>query len=522
MKNLLPFLTLIIFVGFFSLYSKSQSPIIQWQQSYGGSNHEEACSIKLTSDSGYIVCGYTFSKDGDVLGNHDTTETTSDSWILKLNSFGNIQWQKCYGGSLNERAYSIQQTFDGGYITAGKTNSNNGDVSGNHSNDYDYWVLKLDSAGIIQWQKCLGGSGDDEATSIIQTNIGNYVVVGYTYYSNDGDVTGYHGGYGDYWIVCLDSFGQIKWQKCFGGSGCEKAFSIQQTSDEGFVIAGYADLNNGDVSGNHGSSGDYWIVKLDSVGNFQWQKCLGGSDNEEAYSIEQTNDGGYIVGGYASSNDGDVSGCHGGYDYWIVKLNSTGNIQWQKCLGGSIYEYAYSIQQTIDNGYIVAGGCSSFDGDVVGKHWGIDFWIVKLDTVGNLQWQKCLGGSSFDEAYSIRQTMDGQYIVAGRTDSNDEDITINHGGVDIWVVKLDPNTMIQKENIFTKIEIYPNPVIDVLHIKSPQKSLIEISNINGQIIKKHCNNDKITTIDLENISKGFYIIKVKSDKEIVTNKFIKE
>jgi hypothetical protein len=146
-------------------------------------------------------------------------------------------------------------------------------------------------------------------------------------YSNDGDVSGNHGGNGDAWIVKLNSIGEIQWQKCLGGSNLDIAGAIQPTSDDGYVMAGYTHSNDGDVSGNHGGNDDAWVVKLNSTGEIQWQKCLGGSGDDQAFDIQPTADGGYIMVGQSSSNDGDVSGNHGGNgDAWIVKLNSTGEI----------------------------------------------------------------------------------------------------------------------------------------------------------------------------------------------------
>jgi len=411
-------------------YSSIQEPLVEWQKALGGSGNDWAESIQQTNDGGYIVVGFATSNDGDVSGNHGL----EDYLIAKLDTEGNIEWQKALGGSLDDYAYSVQQTSDGGYIVAGYTQSNDGDVSGNHGElGYDYWIVKLDSNGNIEWKKTLGGSDYDKAYSIQQTNDGGYIVVGHTW-SNDGDVSGNHGGE-DYWVVKLDSNGYIEWQKALGGSNYDNAYSIQQTNDGGYIVAGWASSTDGDVSGNHGGL-DYWIVKLDAYGNIIWQKCLGGSERDWAESIQQTKDGGYIVAGYTESNDGDVSGNHGRADYWIVKLDAYGNIIWQKCLGGSDDDWAYSIQQTNDGGYIVAGWASSTDGDVSGNHGGLDYWIVKLDSNGNIIWQKALGGSDYDYAYSIQQTNDGGYIVAGRTYSNDGDVSGNHGGWDYWIVKL--------------------------------------------------------------------------------------
>ncbi|MFY9419238.1 MAG: hypothetical protein WAP17_09180, partial [Bacteroidales bacterium] len=230
--------------------------------------------------------------------------------------------------------------------------------------------------------------------------------------------------------------GDIIWQKCFGGTNEDYAYSIQQTSDSGFIVAGYTFSNDGDVSGYHGYF-DYWVVKLNSSGDIEWQKCLGGTYYDYAYSIQQTSNGGFIVAGSTNSNNGDVSGYHGYFDYWVVKLNSSGDIEWQKCLGGTNNDYANSIQQTSDGGFIVAGYTESNDGDVSGYHGGdYDAWVVKLNSSGDILWQKCLGGTIDDRANSIQQTSDGGFIVAGFTVSNDGDVSGNHGASDAWVVKL--------------------------------------------------------------------------------------
>jgi len=255
-----------------------------------------------------------------------------------------------------------------------------------------------------------------------------------------------------YWkVVAVDSHGakaessvihfetknpSISFARVFGGSDDDRAYCIQQTSDGGYIVAGYTYSNDIDVSGNQGVY-DYWVVKLDSSGNIEWQKCFGGSDDDRAYCIQQTSNGGYIVAGYTESNNGDVSGNHGKNDYWIVKLDSSGNIEWQKCLGGYYNDYACSIQQTSNGGYIVAGYTESNNGDVSGNHGSYDYWIVKLDSSGNIRWQKCLGGSGDDRAYSIQQTSDGGYIVTGYTESNDGEVSGNHGSKDYWIVRLD-------------------------------------------------------------------------------------
>ncbi len=341
-----------------------------------------------------------------------------------------ITWQKFFGGSGSEGAYSVQQTNDGGYVVFGDTRSDDGDVTGNNGGQ-DFWVVKVNSSGSIKWQKCLGGSDNEDSSSscvdadgeasIQQTSDGGYVVVGSTD-SNDGDVSGNHGKT-DFWVVKLNSTGEILWQKCLGGSSFDFGHSIQQTSDGGYVVVGLTDSNDGDVSGNHGSS-DAWIVKLNSIGSIEWQKCLGGSGYEQATSIEQTSEGGYIVVGLTTSNDGDVSGNH--EDAWVVKLNSTGSILWQKCLGEYDCAYlAFSIEQTSDNGYVVAGFRASNEAEEVS---GI---LIKLDNSGSINWQMCFDKSGYDNIlYSVKQTSDNGYIVAGASLNHEENF-------DFWLLKLD-------------------------------------------------------------------------------------
>jgi Bacterial Ig domain/Ig-like domain CHU_C associated len=427
----------------FSLQANSQAPAIEWQKTYGGSDYDGfgyfdgVPKIINTTDGGYIFAGSTFSNDGDVTGNHGTW----DYWVVKINSTGNIQWKKTFGGSLSENPNAIIQTSDGGYIFAGGSNSNDGDISNNHG-DYDYWVVKLSSSGNIQWNKTFGGTNQDIAMSIVQTSEGGYIVAGNSA-SNDGDVSGHHGNTGnlnfDYWIVKLSNSGNIEWQKSFGDSGKDEPFSIFQTTDGGYIVAGGSDSNGGEVTGNHGNY-DFWIVKLSSVGNIQWQKSFGGTNIDIARQILQTSDSGYIVVGDIKSNNGDVIGNHGLIDYWVIKLTNAGNIEWQKTLGGSHDDEPVSILPTSNGGYIVAGGSWSDDGDVTGNHNSYDFWIVKLSSTGNIQWQKSLGGTNYDFAYSIIQSTEKGYLIVGPSFSNNGDVTGNRGNSDFWVVKLSCET----------------------------------------------------------------------------------
>ena len=370
---------LLVFTSFLSLNA-------QWAIIYGGTGSDSAYSIQQTNDGGYIVAGETnsFGAGG------------SDVWILKLTSSGDIEWQKTYGGIVDDCAWSIQQTGDGGYIVAGETGSFG-------ARDKDIWILKLSSTGAIEWQRTYGGSEWETDPSIQQTNDRGYIVVGHT--------ESFGVGGADIWILKLSSAGDIEWQRTYGAGEQEYAPSIQQTSDGGYIVAGHTYSVGVEMWG-------YWILKLSPEGDIGWQKTYGWSTFDKPNSIQQTSDGGYIVIGETSSFGAGSS------DIWILKLSSDGDIEWQKTYGGTSYDEALSIQQTNDGGYIVAGSTDSFGAG------SSDVWILKLTSSGDIGWQKTYGGSGSDSASSIQQTSDGGYIVTGYI------ISWGAGSRDFWVLKL--------------------------------------------------------------------------------------
>jgi len=383
-----------------SLGSQSTLPcdaVVTWAKSYTGPGIDEATSIQQTLDGGYIVAG-NIGFPGEY-----------DAWVLKLDLNGNIQWQKTYGGTRDDRVNSIQQTSDSGYVMAGSTNSFEDDPQLGGA-----WIVKLDSGGNIQWQKTYGGTwgagqiASGPANSIQQVSDGGYIVAGGVCYSSTWC-------YGDVWILKLDSGGNSQWQKTYAISD-EVANSIYQTSDGGYIVAGYKSIIGENTS-------DFLVLKLDPGGNIQWQKSYD-IDHEIANSIQQTSDGGYIVAGYTGS------GAVGGSDAFLLKLDSNGNIQWQKTYGGTGEDRANSVQQTPDGGYIVGGFTNSYWNQYDPQN---KTWVLRLDSNGNIQWQKTYGGCIFGGmANSIQQTSDGGYAVAGNTD-------FGGGWSDVWVLKLDSN-----------------------------------------------------------------------------------
>jgi len=510
MKNIhLKIVLAVLPFALLSLNASAQVPVIEWQRSLGGTAQDWAHSIAQTSDSGFIVAGGSASNNGDVTGDHGG----SDYWVVKLDATGAVDWQVALGGTAYDVATSIKQTTDGGYIVAGASSSNDGDVTGNHGNQ-DYWVVKLTSTGTLQWQRSLGGTENDFASSIEQTTDGGYIVAGVSV-STNGDITGSHGQW-DYWVVKLTGTGAIEWQKALGGTSDERAHSIIQTADGGYIVAGWTESNNGDVTGNHGGS-DIWMVKLSGTGAVEWQSALGGTGGDFAKSVEQTADGGYIVAGESNSNDGDVTGDQGGFDYWVLKLTGTGTIEWQKTLGGTANDFGSCIEQTADGGYIVAGSSGSSDGDVSDNHGILDIWVVKLSSTGTIDWQKALGGTAHDGAYSIKQTIDGGYILAGLSGSNDGDVTGNHGDYDYWVVKLSGSspTSIERNTPLISCSIYPNPAETYIWIETAATTTgvpFRLIDVAGRTVLRGALYQGTSRVDVSHLVEGVYSVEILGSK----------
>lgn len=356
--------------------------------------------------------------------------------VIEALAFGQsgptVQWERALGGTEDERANAVVETTDGGYVFAGFATSQDGDVQGLNGG-YDLWVVKLNTLGALQWQTTFGGSSMDYGADILAIDTG-FVVVGGVW-SNDSDVVSNHGSR-DVAFVVLNDSGAIRRSACFGGTDLDGALSVCASASGGFFVVGTSKSNDGDVTGNHGNE-DMWVLKISDSLTLDWQRSLGGTIADAASEVAVTADGGYIISGTTYSNDGDVNGGHGGADAWIIKLNALGEIEWQRVLGGQEDESFSSVLQTTDGGYIAAGSTESNDADVTGNHGESDVWVVKLDPSGELVWQRTFGGSDREHATAIRPAMSGGYIIGGNTRSNDGDVTQNPlAGVSAWLLNI--------------------------------------------------------------------------------------
>jgi len=348
----------------------SEPPEAQWNRTYGGANHDYAYSAVHTSDEGCAIGGYTDSFGAGL----------DDFWLVKTDADGNAQWNRTYGGAGMDHYYCLLQTGDGGYVMVGATNSSG-------AGDYDFWLVKIDLFGGMQWNKTYGGIKNDVTWSVIQTSDGEYIMAGST--------DSFGAGFDDVWLVKTDASGNMQWNKTYGGGLDEAAYSVIQTWDGGYAMVGYT------ASSGAGSS-DFWLIKTDASGDIEWSRTYGGSSWDCAQSLIQTSDGGYAIAGQTRSFG--VGG-----DSWLIKTDASGRALWNKTYGGVGIERAYSVVQSDSGGYAMAGFTTSFG---LGKE---DFWLVKTDADGNMLWNKTFGGTNSDVARCLVQTSEGQYLIGGYT-----------------------------------------------------------------------------------------------------------
>jgi len=324
--------------------------------------------------------------------------------VVASNPPPDTEWAQTFGGTGSDDAYSVQQTTDGGYIVAGTTSSYGAGAS-------DFYLVKTDASGDMEWYSTFGGSNVDCAQSVQQTTDGGYIIL--------GETRSYGSGAYDFYLVKTDASGDMEWYSTFGGSDYDYPQSVRQTADGGYIMTGftmsYASVN-----------ADVYLVKADASGNMEWQQTYGANNDNLGYSVRQTTDGGYIVGGQTANYSADW------YGVYLVKTDSLGNMEWDSTFSGDDYDDAYSVQQTVDGGYIIAGVTWSYGAG------GGDFYLVKTDASGNMEWQKTIGGIDDEYAESVWQTTDGGYIVAGDTWS------FGAGGEDVYLVKVSPwvNTLV--------------------------------------------------------------------------------
>jgi predicted secreted protein len=365
--------------------------VMEWENTFGGSANEISWSVVQTTDKRFALAGETSSYGAG----------GQDMWLVRTDSNGQQQWTKTFGGSANDGANSMIQTTDGGFVLVGWTNSYG-------AGGEDCWLVKTSANGEHEWNKTFGGIADDGARSIIQTADAGFVLAGWT--------SSYGAGLSDFWLVKTSANGEHEWNKTFGGTAHDGASSMIQTVDGGFAILG------GSFSFGPGGN-DFWLIKTDPNGQHEWNKTYGGpaDDIHSGGALIQTTDGGFALAGPTSSYG--LEGGAFGLNFWLIKTDGNGQQQWNNTYGGTEDDWPWSVAQTADEGFALAGSTESYGaGDA-------DMWLVRTDVNGQAEWNKTFGGTDGDGINSMIQTADGSFALAGLTKS------FGAGGFDMWLIR---------------------------------------------------------------------------------------
>jgi hypothetical protein len=454
-KKMYLMIIIIVSLIYQSLFAQ---PDTLWTKIYGGSESDMGNSGQQTLDGGYIIAGTTASFGAG----------SNDVWLIKTDASGDTLWTRTIGGLKSDGANSVRQTADGGYVITGPTTSFGAESS-------DVWLIKTDASGDTIWTKIFRGSNNDSSNEIQQTSDNGYILTGST--------SSYGAGGFDIWLIKTDASGDTLWTKTIGGSNHELGTSIQQTLDDGYIIAG--------STGSFGAGlEDGWLIKTNASGDTLWTKTFGGSELDRIWSIQQTDDQGFIMTGFTSSYGAGLK------DVWLIKTDASGDTLWTKTFGGSKDEWGYYVLQTDDGGYIISGYTNSFGAGLD------DIWIIKTDAAGDTLWTKIFGGSEEEDSQTIYQTTDRGYLIIGNTKS------YGNGNNDVWLIRIAPdvpNTVTENRSdvpeLYKLSQNYPNPfnLETCIRFKLPVENIVilKIYDMLGQ---------KVRTLLEEKRTSGYHLV----------------
>jgi hypothetical protein len=501
----------------------AQDPVL-FSRCYGGLSQEDKCWSVIDAPPGVIMSGRTNSTDGDVTGLHGG----EDGWVVRTNIFGTIAWSKCYGGTSDENFFRTIRTADGHLLHVGYSEAVNGDVTQNYGMR-DFWVVKTDTLGALIWQKSYGGSAEDCAFAALDFNDGTYLIGGVSH-STNGLVTGHHGTttYRDVWILKVSAQdGHLIWEHSYGGAANEgstqyvhgfRLFSMVQYDSSSFAFTCTSNSQDGDVQSGDGTN-NFWLVKADTSGQILFEKSYGGSYHDFSYNLVKAYDGGFLLVGSSSSNDGDVTGHHGStmsvYDYWVARTDSSGVLLWQRSCGGNANEDAYGVCAT-PLGFYIIGRCESSNGDVLGQGYqgSMDSWVCYLDNNGVYRWGRCFGGSAWDQCNDVFVGANGMLTCGGFAASNDGDVFNNHGGYDFWLAKLADVTSVPENSEANGMTLFPNPGGDKIWLSGTAAvHSVEVYDVAGHRVADLIPQNG--TLDCSTLARGCYVFILYRDEEIV-------
>ncbi|MBL7815337.1 MAG: T9SS type A sorting domain-containing protein [Saprospiraceae bacterium] len=503
----------------------AQNPFVVWTKTLGSSQYDYASAITVTNDNKYLVVGNSFSISGNGLpdGDFPLSRGNQDVWLVKLDENGSVLWKKNYGGSGGEFIFCINPTSDNGFIMIGATTSADGDATENKGKG-DVWVVKIDSVGTVQWQKTIGGSENELGQSILQLSNGDYILGLYSL-SNDKDLPINKGKY-DVWVIKLNSQGNIIWKKNIGGSDDDEIAQITAIDNKTVAIAGSSSSTDGDMVG---VLGDY-SLKMDTAGNILWKRSFGYyndtiSSLRYSYAVTMNQKDLVFAGMRIVPNFSPNATLPYSWDFLITKSDTAGRRKWSKLYGGSDTESPRGIHSLPNGDIVVTGYTLSSDSIIRDNHGDLDFWILRLDSLGNLKDAHCFGGTKKDRAKGSIIDKKGNVIIIGDTDSSDGTFPQNKGLFDWAILKLNYGITNTQETTIETINIVesPNPVLDrlTIQIKSNSQPHLRLYNITGTLVYQQQNLNPTTTIDMSSFPSGFYLLSYQIGHQYACRKIFK-
>ncbi len=547
-KALILLLQIILALSLYSQHFVSR----KWDARFGGIESDQLYAIKQTRDGGYILGGTSYSGVGGnkTQPNWDITLQSADYWIVKTDANGNYLWDKRYGGTSDDFLNAICATSDGGCLLGGYSASLiSGDKTQQPWGGWDYWVVKLDSLGNKQWDRDFGGTNDDLLFMVRQTKDGGYVLSGRSNSPISGDKTQDDWGDDDYWIVKIDSAGNKQWDKRFGSINEDKNPDVIQTPDGGYLIGGTSlayDTSGDKTQMNYApAASNFWVIKTDSLGNKQWDKVYGGIYGEDFGNSLNTNDGNYILGGTSYdwiSGDKTAPFC----GYWLVKIDTAGNELGDWAYGSEEItrcpETFGSMTNTSDGGYLLTGiGGTDTGGDKTSGSTinGGSVWTIKIDSQMNRVWdQTAFTTQGESQSSGALQCSASCYLISLPTaagiggDKSQPNWDTTDATFDYWMVEFCDSFPlgIQEPVGAMHLLIYPNPTSDDLYINIQKDNLtgasFTLTNTAGQTIYQstsdHLAHSYTKILDLSRLPTGVYILNVIVDGERIVKKVLKE
>jgi hypothetical protein len=496
------------------------------QKTFGGDNFDFSTDIQELLNGTFVACGISMS---GVSGSKTTPNYgDDDGWIVNFNADFSINWELNIGGSNNDRLFTVLPTDDGGFLCGGGSLSGiNGNKTSPNLGSYDYWLFKINSSGVILWEKTYGGSASETISSMAKLDNG-FVLCGSSQSPISGDKTEACRGSSDYWIVNIDANGIIIWNKTIGGNSVDNGNDvIVDNNSIYFVGSSNSNTSYEKTEDSYGLS-DYWIVKLDVNGNVVWDKIVGGSNLDYGYNALIKDNYIYICGNSMSDISGNkMSASNGQDDIWVVKLDTNGIIMWDNTFGGNLGDYSLSILELSSTRILIAGSSESdISGDISETgNGGRDFWFFSINNQGDMVEQKKIGGSSFDMITSVIQLNNSNLLLLGDSGSNiSGDKTENgYGFADFWLVKVSSTMDIVTNESTSNLTIFPNPNSGMYTLFGLDNySIISIYDLQGKLINeiRTTTESEIKINHANNLEKGIYLISIKNEMETTVLKYV--